>query len=316
MGPSCSGLCWRQLLATDSTSCLPDERRKPLCRVTSLETLRWGCGSHVLTPLVGEKTLQPVFSLQLPSGHTRFWEAHPISMQWLKITHKKFLSSFLFLERATLTSRSWAFVFWILKGSCRVKLFYCQNLSSLSIPDHKSWQSWLQKDPTVCQAGCREEHSIQCLKEPHCFLGDHTLLFRGAALHQPLTVTHQQKKFEIHSCQSQCALPQSRQLGQSDLYRDGPCSTQENRCAVPSSAGHFWLFWLEIPESAQCLVEAPYYSFSGSSLADCYFPSLSQIHSPSLTHLPSAQTPSRRVMSKHSFDLSFGNPEAKVPVGI
>lgn len=62
-------------------------------------------------------------------------------------------------------------------------------------------------------------------------------------------------------------------------------------------------------------MEASSKSFFGSSPADCYFPSLPQIHSPSLTHLPSAQTPSRRVINKRGFDLSFGNPEARVLLG-
>jgi len=91
--------------------------------------------------------------------------------------------------------------------------------------------------------------------------------------------------------------------------------TQENGHAVFNLPGHHWLFWLEISESAQFLVDASSCSLFGSSPTDRCFPSLPQAHSPSLTHLSSAQTPSRRIVNTHGFNLGFGNPGARALVG-
>lgn len=113
---------WRHPLAADSTLCLPEERRKPSCRVTSMKALRWGCVSRVLAPLVGGKHSSWCSHL-LPSGLTSFWEADPISIQWLQITHKKFLSPFFVLRENHPRFKKLSICVLDIKSSCRVNYF-------------------------------------------------------------------------------------------------------------------------------------------------------------------------------------------------
>ena len=103
-------------------------------------------GSHALRPLVGEKTPQlvpphfdsPVATLFLGGILAR--EANPLSIHWLTVKHKKFLSPCLSPDKDICVLD--------VKRKVQRKLFFCQNLPWLWIPDHKRWEKWLQKDST------------------------------------------------------------------------------------------------------------------------------------------------------------------------